>query len=424
MPTSMNSTLSDKTLYYIEKAKKASASPAILNRSIASETGLPFNSPSPTLTPDLTGAMHRIAELEEGASKLATILTSALDRLARMEEQVTRWNSTPPTLLTPTSSPRRPRCTKGAACKFGHDTNSDSEDSLDSRRPTPTTPRRSKRRSLPYRPRPQVKHSSVPYSPSTSSEPCSPVLPSRSVHDISPTGLQEEHVPAAARSVGRKSEDLSAGRGAEDLGAERGAEDEVRMPAAPLRSRTTHMDDLLSDVLGTVNKEAERRRAHRALVQATDTLALKYSSAAMPRVKAGWHPPLRAVIHSADVSAPSVDWAKVFNPRTMPKPDMFPIHGCSPDAAFYQKCVGQYGDCQEEHDGKKHEVERVSAGPWGSGPLVSRSHHQSISRWDQEIYAPFGKTSGLRTNHGIVAMPAEPLFGRIWYGGQWVLHAT
>ena len=419
MSTNTNSTLSDKTLYYIEKAKKASASPAILNRSIVSETGLPFNSPSPTLTPDLTGAMHRIAELEEGASKLATILTSALDRLARMEEQVTRWNSTPPTLLTPTSSPRRPRCTKGTACKFGHSaedsySTSDSEYSLTSRHLAPP-PRRSKRRPQPYRPRPQVKHSSVPYPPSTSSEPCSPVLPSRSVHDISPTGLQEEHVPAAARGVGRD---------AEDLGAERGAEDKEHMPAAPLRSRATHMDDLLSDVLATVTKEAERRRAHRALVHATDTLALKYSSAAMPRVKAGWHPPLRAVIHSADVSAPSVDWAKVFNPRTMPKPDMFPIHGCSPDAAFYQKCVGQYGDCQEEHDGKKHEVERVSAGPWGSGPLVSRSHHQSISRWDQEIYAPFGKTSGLRTNHGIVAMPAEPLFGRIWYGGPWVLHAT
>ena len=209
------SNLSSKTLHYIMKARKASTSPAILNRSTLSETCLPSNSPSPTLTLDLTAALNRIAELEDSASKSAKLLTLALDRIAKLEEQVTRCStststlhtpSTPNSLFTPSTpqlpahlaSPRRPRCGKGAACKFGHNTDfntSDSEDGFAGRRLGPPPPRRSKRRPPPYRPRPQVKSSSVPYPPSTSSEPCSPVLLPRSVHDISPTGLQEEHVP-------------------------------------------------------------------------------------------------------------------------------------------------------------------------------------------------------------------------------------
>ena len=211
------SNLSSKTLHYIMKARKASTSPAIHNRSTLSETCLPSNSPSPTLTLDLTAALNRIAELEDSASKSAKLLTLALDRIAKLEEQVTRCStststlhtpSTPNSLFTPSTpqlpahlaSPRRPRCGKGAACKFGHNADydtdtSDSEDSFASRRLGPPPPRRSKRRPPPYRPRPQVKSSSVPYPPSTSSEPCSPVLLPRSVHDISPTGLQEEHVP-------------------------------------------------------------------------------------------------------------------------------------------------------------------------------------------------------------------------------------
>ena len=60
-----------------------------------------------------------------------------------------------------------------------------------------------------------VTSSPLLYPPSTSSEPCSPVLLPRSVHDISPTGLQEEHVPAG-------------------------------IPTTPLRSRTDLVDGLLS----------------------------------------------------------------------------------------------------------------------------------------------------------------------------------
>ena len=353
----------------------------------------------------------------------AGVLAFALDRLAKLEEQVSRCPTTPNSQLTPSTpnslytstssplaSPRRPRCGKGAACKFGHNADydtdtSDSEDSFASRRLGPPPPRRSKRRPPPYRPRPQVKSSSVPYPPSTSSEPCSPVLLPRSVHDISPTGLQEEHVPAG-------------------------------IPTTPLRSRTDLVDGLLTDVLGTVTKEAERRRAHLALVHSTDLLAQKYAKNNVPRVEANWHPPLKAVLRSADVSAPTVDWAKVYNPRTMPKSQGYPLHGCEQDPDFYQKCIG-HEDCQEKHDGKEHVVERWSTGSHWVPSSKEKSFHQSISRWEKESShltcsgwlkgerpAPFGWGSGILTNLGVVAMPTEPLFGLVYHAGRWVPHAT
>ena len=414
-----NSTLSAKTLLLIERAKKLSSEPActytsptILTRSpVVSETILTFNSRFSPLTYNLDRALHRIAELEGGAKRSAELLAFALDRISKLEEQSTRCPtipnslltpSTPNSLLTPTwcTPKRRPSCAKGANCNFGHSamdstTTSDSEDSLAGRRLAPLPPRRSKRRPSPYRP--QVKSSSVPYPPSPPASCAPPLFLPRLAHDLSPADLAEEQ--------------------------------EIASTLCPLRSRTDLVDELLADVIGTVTKEAERRRAHLALAHSTDLLAQKYAKSNVPRVDAGWHPPLKAVLHSADVSAPTVDWAKVYNPRNMPKTQGYPLHGCDPDADFYNKCIGAE-DCQEQHDGKEHKVEK-----WITGchfpATKERTYHQSTSRWEKESSyltcpgwmkgekpAPYGWGAGILTNLGVVPMPTGPLFGLINHAGR------
>ena len=370
-----NSTISSKTLALIDRAKNLSSrptctftSPTILARSNLSETGPPCNSPSPTLTPDLTGALRRIAELEDDAKKSASLLTLAMDRLIKLEEQVSRCPTTPNSLLTLTSSPitpkRRPTCNKGANCKFGHsdedsNTTSDSEDSLASRRFAPQPPRRSKRRPSLYRP--QVMSSSVPYPPSTSSVPCSSVLLPRLVHDIAPTDLQEEHVLASTSA---------------SLRADFVGEDEVAAAA----------------VLKTIVQKVvvdEQKQHIAALATKAGDLEAKYKERNQPNMDED------GVLRSPVLPRIGVNFSKVnpFALAKLPKPDLLPVIGCSQDPKTYTRCL--------EHSHLKCDGGKLAT----CDTIFEKSEFV------------FGARAGFVTNLGIIAPPTEPAFGYVYVCG-------
>jgi len=404
-----NSTISSKTLALIDRAKKLSSrptcnstSPTILTRSDLSETGPPSNSPSPTLTPNLTDALRRIAELEEGASKSANLLTFALDSIAKLGKQVTRCSSTPNSLLTPALSPctlkRRPTCTKGADCKFGHSaedstTTSDSEDSLASCRLAPPTPRRSKRRPPTYRP--QVMASSVPYSTSIPSVPCSSVLLPRSVHDISHTGLQEEHVLASIPASQRSRADYV-------------GEDEVAAAA----------------VLKTiVNKvvEDEQKQHIAALATKAGDLEVKYKERNQPDMDE------EGVTRSPDLPQVVVNFAKVnpFALGKLPRPELLPRLGCSEDADLYVKCITHLSseDCSKKPENCKS---KFSDSGKSYAHKVESTRNKAL--WKSITSWCFGARAGFVTDLGVIPPPSEPVHGYVYSGGtgdntRYVLHA-
>ena len=367
-----NSTISTKTLALIERAKNltskptcTSPSPAILDRSTLSVTGLTSNPPSLTLTPDLGRALRHIAELEDGIKRSNDLLTLAMDRISKLEEQVTRcptststlYTPTTNSLLTPTSSPRtpkrRPTCAKGAECNFGHSaeesttTTSDSEDSLNGRSYAPPLPRRSKWRPPPYRPKVML---SPPASPLlTPCEPCPPLLLPRLAHDRSPADLAEEQ--------------------------------EIASTPATLRSRTALVDELLADVIGTVAKEAERRRAHLALAHSTNLIAQKYSERNKWMVDKDVDED--GVIRSPTPLTIRVDLGKVnaFALAKLPRPSLLPVHAC---ATEQESCV---------HNGT-HYTTCVHA--WGC----------------------HGMLPGFTTTLGIIAPPTDPIHGYVYLSGH------
>ena len=93
------------------------------------------------------------------------------------------------------------------------------------------------------------------------------------------------------------------------------------------------------------------------------------------------------VIHSAKVMIPKVDFSKV-KPhilRNLPKPGIYPLHGCSPDPDFYHKATKSY----------------IS----GRQPKFN-------------CLLPFGKKPAFDTNLGLVAVPKEPIGGYIYKSGS------
>ena len=100
------------------------------------------------------------------------------------------------------------------------------------------------------------------------------------------------------------------------------------------------------------------------------------------------------IIHSGKVMIPKIDFSKI-KPhvlRSLPKPGIYPLHGCSPDPDFYNKCI----------DGGR--------------------------RTKFECLLPFGKKPAFDTNLGLVAVPEEPIRGFVYKSGSlestvWQLHA-
>ena len=100
------------------------------------------------------------------------------------------------------------------------------------------------------------------------------------------------------------------------------------------------------------------------------------------------------IIHSGKVMIPKIDLSKI-KPhvlRSLPKPGIYPLHGCSPDPDFFNKCI----------DGGQ--------------------------RTKFECLLPFGKKPAFDTNLGLVAVPKEPIGGFVYKSGSlestvWQLHA-
>ena len=76
--------------------------------------------------------------------------------------------------------------------------------------------------------------------------------------------------------------------------------------------------------------------------------------------------------------------------RNIPKPENFPIQGCSEDPGFYDR-----------------------------SRLTSETVRLSFFRPH-----PFGSEYGYTTNLGIVPVPDNPIHGYVWHGGQWTIHAS
>ena len=91
------------------------------------------------------------------------------------------------------------------------------------------------------------------------------------------------------------------------------------------------------------------------------------------------------VTHSAKVWTPTLDFSQI-KPgllRTLPKPDKFPLYGCSPESDFYHKCIDTI--------------------------------HGRRPKFECEM--PFGSTAAFQTNLGIISVPADPIGGFVYKSG-------
>ena len=123
-----------------------------------------------------------------------------------------------------------------------------------------------------------------------------------------------------------------------------------------------------------------------------EALEVRYSEKYQPRMDE------EGIIHSGSVLVPRIDFQKVkpHLQRNLPKPEAFPVHGCSPDSNFYE-------DAHILHEGRYEKAKF-------------------------NLASPFGTKAGFETNHGIVSIPDTPLHGYIYAGGygnntRWQLFA-
>ena len=163
------------------------------------------------------------------------------------------------------------------------------------------------------------------------------------------------------------------------------------------------VEDLLCDILdkavdSVVMRKEEEWLGKMSLV--VDTIQAKYKAKYTPKEHDG-------IIHSEEVAVPRVDFSKV-KPnlhKNLPKPNLYPVHSCSPDPKFYTDCH------MVRHD----------------------AHHQGCSGgckplFDMANVCPFGSLAGFATNLGIVAIPQAPIGGYIYKSGAgdnttWQLYA-
>ena len=123
-----------------------------------------------------------------------------------------------------------------------------------------------------------------------------------------------------------------------------------------------------------------------------EALEVRYSEKYQPRMDE------EGIIHSSSVLVPRIDFQKVkpHLQRNLPKPEAFPVHGCSPDSNFYE-------DAHILHEGRYEKAKF-------------------------DLASPFGTKAGFETNLGIVSIPDTPLHGYIYAGGygnstRWQLFA-
>ena len=133
----------------------------------------------------------------------------------------------------------------------------------------------------------------------------------------------------------------------------------------------------------------------KTMLEKVNALEDKYSETFSPKMG------VDGFIHSAKVVIPKIDFSKVkpHLQRNLPKPEAFPVQGCSPDSNFY-----------EEHNHSQ---------PYYEGRYEKAKF---------DLASPFGTKAGFETNLGIVAIPDSPLHGYIYAGGygnstRWQLFA-
>jgi len=111
-------------------------------------------------------------------------------------------------------------------------------------------------------------------------------------------------------------------------------------------------------------------------------------------------------IYSPTLRKPNVNWSKLnpFQHKNLPKPSMFPVHGCSDDPEFYEKLL-------EFRDGSGHYRKTLKWNPLKIEELNNGN--------------PFGRNFGFETNMGIVSIPTMPLHGYRCNSstGEWVIDA-
>ena len=319
-------------------------------------------------------------QVEQEVAQLHQLLLGAMARITCLENELSntkaeRSSPRPPTTSTSSSQVcrhwLRKRCTWNERCRFSHGSDADSEGSIadvntkDLRESRPT--------------------------PSSSSE--------VKLHNAEDAMLLidfESNLPPRPQSVSGALQLEPVG----DALVQAGFDSDVK-PHGGLHHSL--VEDLLGDILGKVVdtvamcKENER---HHHLVTTVDILQAKYMEKYSPQQ-------VGSDIHSAEVAVPRVDFAKV-KPHlhmNLPKPNLYPVHSCSPDPKFYTDCH------MVRHD----------------------AHHQGCSGgckplFDMANVCPFGSLAGFATNLGIVAIPQAPIGGYIYKGGTgdsttWQLYA-
>ena len=123
----------------------------------------------------------------------------------------------------------------------------------------------------------------------------------------------------------------------------------------------------------------------------------------------------REVVFSAPVSLPCVDFKALgFGPRFLPRPELFPVQGCSQDPAFYL--------CEDGHNCRASGRHYNSSTRWLNGDGPNPPWHKGPAYSEP---SPFGTFPGLETDVGIVNVP-EMLFGWRYDSGtgrstKWVM---
>ena len=119
----------------------------------------------------------------------------------------------------------------------------------------------------------------------------------------------------------------------------------------------------------------------KTLVSKIEAIETKLSDKYRPKT-------VKGITFSANVHTPAVDFARICPHlyRNLPKPDPFPVHGCSQNPEFYSDCT--------------------ETTAYGRG---------KIAKFETEN--PFGSTPGFLTNLGIIAVPTIPIGGFIYNGG-------
>ena len=122
----------------------------------------------------------------------------------------------------------------------------------------------------------------------------------------------------------------------------------------------------------------------------------------------------RAIIFSAQVSPPIVDFRALgFGPRFLPRPELFPVQGCSQDLATYL-CV-EGNECRSSKHHYRRSDRRPDVTPYPPWHIGS-AHGEPC---------PFGTLPSLETDFGIINLP-EMLFGWKYDSGtgrntKWVM---